>query len=73
MCSNGETTWAVAIAQLTHHAVRGELIVQCRPPMSFDFYPTLHMCKFFILLEVLKFFKRAKDDICPKKKLLPLN
>ena len=51
-----ETTWAVGIAQLTHHEVQGggknfcphrgpsgELIAQYRSPMSFCFYPTLYL------------------------------
>ena len=47
-----ETTWAVGIAQLTHHEVQGggknpetegELIAQYRPPMSFCFNPTLYL------------------------------
>ena len=40
--SYSETTWALGIAQLTHHEVQGphrgpsgELIAQYRPPMSF--------------------------------------
>ena len=47
MGSYSETTWAVGIAQLTHHEVQGgpsgELIAQYRPPMSFCFYPTLYL------------------------------
>ena len=38
-----DTTWAVGIAQLTHHGLSGELIAQYRPPMSFCFYPTLYL------------------------------
>ena len=51
-----KTTWAVGIAQLTHHSVhlepRGELIAQYRPPMSFRYinpqYQTVHATQMFI-------------------------
>ena len=50
VCDKSKTTWAVRIAQLTHHSVRGggkhfcphleprgELIAQYRPPVSFRY------------------------------------
>ena len=44
-----ERAWSVGIVQLTHHEVRG--VAKNPETMSFCFYPTLYMCKMFILLE----------------------
>ena len=65
-------TWAVGIAQLTHHEVQdgifaphrgpsGELIAQYRPPMSFCFYPTLYLGNHLYFLKPDSSWKQQKN------------